>query len=103
MDYFGRPDPIAQFAAWILKLHFVGNRRRQLPQDRDPVRVRQLRLGLVTSRLAVARGLLRGAPRRLGLLRDDDGRRVRVEPLGKPGCGNGAGRVYGVGHGTPPN
>src|ERR1700736_4950211 len=54
MDYFGRPDPIAQFAAWILKLHFVGNRRRQLPQDRDPVRVRQLRLGLVTSRFAVA-------------------------------------------------
>jgi GAF domain-containing protein len=39
----------------------------------------------------------------LGLLRDDGARRVRLEPLGKHGCGNGAGRVYGLGHGTPPN
>jgi len=30
-------------------------------------------------------------------------RRIRLEPRGKQGCGNGAGFVYGVGHGTPPN
>src|ERR1700730_9306822 len=47
------------------------------------VRGRQLRLSFVTARRAVARGLLRGAPRPFG--------------------GNGAGLAYGVGHGTPPN